>query len=272
MTEEEERIKEYEERLQLESLKRKVSKMKFPAPDSKKPKMTFSKSLSSLMAANQLKPEPAPISMAIKMKSSVKAIKLAVNMSQASKARIVDKPWKFTGAVSAVDECTICSNELFSVCHPHISSLEEKIKDEEDKEENEKQVRGKRRLVLCSSTLHNIWKEATYRPGFHIDFDCIIGGQIHDSHASFLQQYGEEEQPLDVLLATGINNVGNLEESAPEIIFQIRSLIKTIQDKNRDSRVVVATMLFAPKYCDVGVPPSRNMVEKVGVKANIFQL
>ena len=70
----------------------------------------------------------------LKMKSASKAVKLNVNMSQvdhirisqklnlgvkASKARIVDKPWKFS--TKNVDECNICSNELFSVCHPHIS-------------------------------------------------------------------------------------------------------------------------------------------------------
>ena len=42
-----------------------------------------------------------------------------MHILQASKARIVDKPWKFS--TKNVDECTICSNELFSVCHPHIS-------------------------------------------------------------------------------------------------------------------------------------------------------
>ena len=70
----------------------------------------------------------------LKMKSASKTVKLNVNMSQvktfrvskklnfgfkASKARIVDKPWKFS--TKNVDECNICSNELFSVCHPHIS-------------------------------------------------------------------------------------------------------------------------------------------------------
>merc|ERR1712032_1071558 len=60
----------------------------------------------------------------LKMKSASKAVKLNVNMSQASKARIVDKPWKFS--TKNVDECNICSNELFSVCHPHISRLKVK--------------------------------------------------------------------------------------------------------------------------------------------------
>ena len=34
---------------------------------------------------------------------------------------------------------------------------------------------GRLSIVLGSSTLHNIWKEKTYKPSTHIDFDCIIG-------------------------------------------------------------------------------------------------
>ena len=34
---------------------------------------------------------------------------------------------------------------------------------------------GRINIVLGSSTLHNLWKERTYKPNSHIDFDCIIG-------------------------------------------------------------------------------------------------
>lgn len=207
----------------------------------------------------------------LKMKAASKAVKLNVNMSQASKARIVDKPWKFS--TKNVDECTICSNELFSVCHPHISSLAEKSKSVDGEEtfsctvcrsthaKEEKQV-GRRKVMIGSSTLHNIWAEAAYNPGYHIDFDCIIGGQIHDVHASFLQQFMNTTEPMDVVIACCHDNVPT-PDTASDIIFAFRSLVKTIQEQNRDNRVVIASLLFAPKYCDIGVPPSRNMLEKV---------
>ena len=198
----------------------------------------------------------------------------------------MDKPWKFS--TKKVDECNICSNELFSVCHPHISrcsiflaqvkvyscshSIAERTKDESEEEnyscticrhehaKEEKQ--GRRRVVIGSSTLHNIWAEASYKPGYHIDFDCIIGGQIHDVHASFLQQYMDITEPMDIVIGCCHDNVPT-PDTASDIIFAFRSLVKTIQEQNRDNRVVIASLLFAPKYCDVGIPPSRNMLEKV---------
>jgi len=271
MAEDEERIREYEERVQLETLKRKVSMMKFPAPERKKPKLAFSANISGAMGRLQEK-EVMEMPQQLKMKSASKTVKLNVNMSQASKARIVDKPWKFS--TKNVDECNICSNELFSVCHPHISSIAERAKDESAEEsytcticrsdhlKDEQKVR--RRVMIGSSTLHNIWAEAAYNPGYHIDFDCIIGGQIHDVHASFLQQYMDITEPMDIVIACCHDNVST-PDTASDIIFAFRSLVKTIQEQNRDNRVVIASLLFAPKYCDVGIPPSRNMLEKVRV-------
>ena len=69
MAEDEERIREYEERVQLETLKRwqvspefkitylirKVSMMKFPAPEKKKPKLAFSANISGAMGRRQEK-------------------------------------------------------------------------------------------------------------------------------------------------------------------------------------------------------------------------
>lgn len=277
MEEQEARHREYEEKLQLESLKRKVSSMKFPAPERKKPKMSFSKSLSGLKplpvgGKKLFGPEPDPqqtqqIPEQLREKSAAKTVTVPISMSQASKSRIVNKPWKF--ATKNVAECEICSNDLFSVCHPHISSVGERLAEEGEvfrcsvcKKTHNKEERGKRRVVLGSSTLHNIWNESTYRPDFHVDFDCIIGGQIHDVHAAFLTQYSGETAAMDIVLACGVNNV-NTTNTAQDIIFQFRSFVKSIEEQNRDNHVVVASLLYAPKYCDAGVPSSRNMLEKV---------
>jgi len=262
---EETRIREYEEKLQLETLKRKVSAMKFPAPERKKPKLAFSKSLSTLN--NKAEPPPE-MPLQVKLKTTAKAVKLPMQISDTSKSRLVEKPWKFS--TKNVDECAICSNDLFSVCHPHISTAAEREKEAESetfscsicRKNHEKKEKGRRKIVLGNSTLHNLWKESTYEPGFHIDFDCIIGGQIHDVHAAFLHQYALDTEAMDIIIACGVDNVPTT-ESASTIIFQLRSLVKTIEEHNRDNRVVIATMLYAPKYCDLGVPPSRNMLAKV---------
>ena len=158
--------------------------------------------------------------------------------------------------------------KMYSCSH----SIAERTKDESEEEnyscticrhehaKEEKQ--GRRKVVIGSSTLHNIWAEASYKPGYHIDFDCIIGGQIHDVHASFLQQYMDITEPMDIVIGCCHDNVPT-PDTASDIIFAFRSLVKTIQEQNRDNRVVIASLLFAPKYCDVGIPPSRNMLEKV---------
>ena len=151
------------------------------------------------------------------------------------------------------------------------SSIAERTKDEGGEESysctmcrssHARHEQGRRKVVIGSSTLHNIWAEAAYNPGFHIDFDCIIGGQIHDVHASFLQQYMDITEPMDIVIGCCHDNVPT-PDTASDIIFAFRSLVKTIQEQNRDNRIVIASLLFAPKYCDVGIPPSRNMLEKV---------
>lgn len=185
MDDDEARIREYEEKLQLESLKRKVSMMKFPAPDRKKSKFNFSKALSNF-GGQTVKPEPPrTMPLQVKIKTSAKTIKLPTIVSETSISRIVEKPWKF--ATKNVDECPICSNHLFSVCHPHISSAAERNKSETlesyscsiCRENHDITSDEKRKIVMGASSLHNVWKETSYQPGFHIDFDCIIGGEIH---------------------------------------------------------------------------------------------
>jgi len=174
-----------------------------------------------------------------------------------------------------IEECSICSNQLFEVCHPHISTqqIESRFQTENYycpicKKQHPKQSEGRRSLVLGSSTLHNIWKVSEYKPNFHVDFDCIIGGKIHDVHASFLYQYAKIKEPMDVLLACGVNNIPST-DSAHDIIFQFKSLVKSILQHSEDqghvkpSRVVIASLLYAPKYCDARLNPQLNMIDKV---------
>jgi len=161
------------------------------------------------------------------------------------------KPWVF--ATKPVPECGICSNHLFSVCHPHITSLTSSLA---------RQVGDITSLLLGSSTLHNVWKSHKYRPKFLTDHDCIIGGQVHDCHASFLQQLAGWTGQLNVVLACGVNNVST-RDSASDIIFQLRSLVASIKYQNPQNSVVIASLLFAPKYCDSSLPRQRNMVGKV---------
>lgn len=194
-------------------------------------------------------------------------------------------------------ECEICSSEVFEVCHPHISTIRDTDSfnasqggagvgaKSQLKQRNRCPIcrvphkpyeylspKGRRRIVLGSSTLHNLWKSKSYKPNFHIDFDCIIGGQIHDVHEAFLLQYKEVESPMDILLACGVNNIPT-SDSAESIIFQFKSFVNSIDkhkgcyneeyEKKFNNKIVICPILYAPKYCDKSLPHSDNQLTKV---------
>jgi len=160
------------------------------------------------------------------------------------------KPWVFS--TKPVPECGICSNHLFSVCHPHITNIGS--------------LKGKKEnitsILIGSSTLHNVWKSKEFRPNFPTYHDCIIGAQIHDCHASFLYQLGSWSGQLNVVLACGVNNVSTM-DSAKDIIFQLKSFASSIKNLNSRNQIVIGSLLFAPKYCDTSLPLHRNMLVKV---------
>ena len=63
-----------------------------------------------------------------------------------------------------------------------------------------------------------------------VDFDCIIGGQIHDIHLSWNRQYKDVvTKPMDIILAVGMNNIPSCRDSAKNIVLQIKSLLKSIK-------------------------------------------
>jgi len=157
------------------------------------------------------------------------------------------------------EECKICSDEVFQVCHPHIKNDGVTTKKQE----------GRQKIVLGSSTLAHLWKSYAYNKSpFHIDFDCIIGGQIHDVHLSFIRQYKDVADPLDIVLACGMNNVPT-EDTHDDIVFQFESFLRSISEHseihNHESpnRVVICPLLYAPKFCDAKLNQTENHLPKI---------
>lgn len=174
------------------------------------------------------------------------------------------------------DECGICSDETFRVNHPHFS-VQKQFSNRKNqlREIHCRLCRFKHtteserlNLVLSSSTVHNLWLSRSYQPEEHIDFDTIIGGRIHDIHASFLYQYYDLKTPMDILLVCGVNNIPT-SDSSSIIIQQFESLIKTIKRHSQENnhrvgnRIVLCTVLYAPKFCDRSLPPQFDMKDKV---------
>ena len=160
----------------------------------------------------------------------------------------ITKPWIF--ATKPVSECGPCSNDIFSVRHPHITNL------------HRLQCQRRPNMLLGSSTLHNIWRCGEFRGVREFCHDIIIGGQVHDSHYSFLHSTEHWPGPSNIVIACGNNNIPTA-DSGQDIIFQLKSFVRSIKRQNPDNRVVIASLLFAPKYCDKSLSPSRNMLKKV---------
>ena len=135
----------------------------------------------------------------------------------------------------------------FQVCHPHISTLDQlnqksryvrSIRDliwcqicQKKHADLKLDAKIRKKLVMGSSTLAHLWKSNGYKENcdFHVDFDCIIGGQIHDVHLSFERQYKDLANPMDIILACGMNNVPTNDE-ATTIILQLKSFLQTIEN------------------------------------------
>ena len=159
----------------------------------------------------------------------------------------VSQPWIF--ATKPVAECGPCSNEIFSVRHPHITNLG-------------LQGGGQANILLGSSTLHNVWRCPAFRGVQQFHHDIIIGGRVHDSHYSYLQHSQGAEGAAVVVVACGNNNIPT-SDTGQDIIVQLLSLVMSIKRQNKNNQVVLASLLYAPKYCDQSLPASRNMLEKV---------
>ena len=65
-----------------------------------------------------------------------------------------------------------------------------------------------------------------------------------------------------VVVACGNNNIPT-SDTGQDIIVQLLSLVMSIKRQNKNNQVVLASLLYAPKYCDQSLPASRNMLEKV---------
>jgi len=67
-------------------------------------------------------------------------------------------------------------------------------------------------------------------------FLFYLGGQIHDSHASFYHQYYDSVPiPLNLVLVCGINNIPTVDTSRG-IVSQYKSFLKTFRQHHKRNR------------------------------------
>ena len=89
-------------------------------------------------------------------------------------------------ATKNCEECKICSEDVFEVCHPHISTRQSLWEKERGGmswcmicriKHPVMEPKDRMKIVLGSSTLAHLWKTQTFAQNirYHVDFDCIIG-------------------------------------------------------------------------------------------------
>ena len=112
---------------------------------------------------------------------------------------------------------------------------------------------GRRRLVVSSSTLHNYYLSEHYEgDSVHIDYCTIPGAKIQDLYLAYREEYLRSENPLDVILVAGLNNLNKGEEEN-QVMERIREFAIMVTEESMNyhrygrSSFSVATLPYAPK-------------------------
>ena len=107
-------------------------------------------------------------------------------------------------------------------------------------------------IVCSSSTLHN-WRGNTsinqYAGDYmHCDFDTITGATIQDNMHSVHAQWGTSTRPVDILLISSVNNLGNGEsvERIMERYVRFKDMVENIGlgDPTGKSTLAISTVIM----------------------------
>ena len=177
--------------------------------------------------------------------------------------------------------CSLCSEGNAPVYHHHFSTtairrmfMDENILDKQDRDKQTYMcpvckepepvlipTRETRRVVLACSTMYGIWDKPLPKNTPHFDIDSIVGGRVRDMTRALVKNYLHLPNRLEIVVIAGINNVG-AGETAEEVIKEVEELKKVVRDHsikwrhNPPSYAAVSTVMLAPKFCSLYVPPS----------------
>ena len=141
--------------------------------------------------------------------------------------------------------CPVCSTSLNTVRHAHLT----------DMSKLDGNVRNN--LLFGSSTLVNVQHHEKVKaiPNFYFSF--IIGGKINDVCKNFIQESRNWTSPQNILISVGINDIWR--KSTVELITELENLVEVIKMQNNENRVVLSTLLYAPRYCHSSLPRHANL-------------
>ena len=117
-----------------------------------------------------------------------------------------------------------------------------------------------RRIVLSDSSLHGVWNQTLPQNIVHFDIDVIVGGKVRDMIRAFNKNYKHMPNRMEIVVVAGLNNIG-AGETADQIITEMEELKHVVSEHSKrwkhdpPSYVVFCTLLFAPKFCSLQLPP-----------------
>ena len=117
-----------------------------------------------------------------------------------------------------------------------------------------------RRIVLADSSLYGVWEKMPPSQT-HYDIDSIVGGRVKDMTRALRRNYLHLPNRLEIIVVAGINNIG-AKDTAENIINDMKNLKKELKEHsdkwhhNPPSYVSFSTIMYAPKFCSLTVPPS----------------
>ena len=116
-----------------------------------------------------------------------------------------------------------------------------------------------RKLILTTSTLYNVWAQATFKPDIHVDIESIVGGRFRDLTRALMMLYLVQPERLEIIVIAGLNNIGE-GQSVTDIldeIYELRLSVKAhtnMYNHSPPSVISISTLLYAPKLCSLDVP------------------
>ena len=125
-----------------------------------------------------------------------------------------------------------------------------------------------RKIILTDSSLYDVWSSESLKLPIHIDIEAVVGGRVRDLTRALIMMYLRFPERVEVILVGGLNNVGE-NQGSREIVEEMQELKATIDAHSKShghevpSVLSISTLLYAPKFCSLDVPPGDKYSEWV---------
>ena len=122
-------------------------------------------------------------------------------------------------------------------------------------------------ILFSSSTLHNTIFDPSVRAPCHIDIETICGGRLTDMYRTWRACYIADENPMHVILVTGLNDVMRVPPEGFETVLQ--AWYHELFDLHPASTIRMCKLMRTPSQCwfpangPLPVPGYVNYLDKV---------